>query len=160
MIGLHTLHRRAARVLPAALQTSEVLLPPLSQRELVALALPLRHRHSGAIGFRLSPATALAMRESSRAWFGMATRAREGIGRRAEALVYRPWRSLRLVLPESAMPQAGDAPSDMRQDEPVEVHVTHSVDGRARLLVIPSLRLAMYSWRDRQPSHRRRDRLR
>ncbi|HZF97894.1 MAG TPA: hypothetical protein VEY92_06555 [Pseudoxanthomonas sp.] len=100
------------------------------------------------------------MRESSRAWFGRATRAREGIGRRAEALVYRPWRSLRVVVPASAIPQAGEAPGDARQDEPIEVHVTHSVDGRARLLVIPSLRLAMYSWRDCQRSHGRRDRLR
>ena len=149
MIGLHTLHRRAARVLPAALRTSGLLLPPLSRWELFALALPLRHRHSGVIRFRLDPATALAMRESPRAWFGMATRAREGIGRRAEALAYRPWRSLRVVLSARAMLQIGDAPGDMRQDEPVEVHVTHSVDGRARLLVIPSLRLAMYSWRDR-----------
>ncbi|HZF97893.1 MAG TPA: hypothetical protein VEY92_06550 [Pseudoxanthomonas sp.] len=55
MIGLHTLYRRAARVLPAALQTCEVLPPPLSQRELVSLVLPLRHRHSGTIGFPTQP---------------------------------------------------------------------------------------------------------
>ncbi len=162
MIGLHTLHTRAARVLPAALRTCAVLSPPLSHSDLVELVLPLRHRGSGVIRFRLCADAERAMRDPAADPTDAPLRAREGLGRRAAALVYAPWRLLHVALPAGAASPAdqssggGPAPADAR----VEVHVTRSVDGRARLVVIPALHVAIYSWWDRGCGGRRRERLR
>lgn len=128
MLDPDTLHRRARRVLPDKIETREVVIDAVDENRLAALLLPLRHRHRGAILFRLAPATLAALASRSLSFLQDARRAREGLGRRSAPLAYGAWTRV--------------------SDGNAACFRTASRDGRASLTLVPVAGLAVYAWDD------------
>ncbi len=143
MLSLHTVHRRAARVLPEVVQTSGVIGDAIQPDQLAALLFPLRRKSSGAIRFRLSNATADALGSQPMQCLRQATQARAALGRRREPFRYRPWRMVRVPACWLELAGAGHV-----AHASVEAYFTTKTDGKALVVVIPSALLAVYFWKD------------
>ena len=143
MLDLSTLHRRAAKVLPEVLQTSGVVPESEDQNALAALLFPLRRKSSGSLRFRLSATVIEAMAPDPLAYLGQALRARQGLGRRQAPFLYRRW--CKASIPELAICDVRNKPA---RPESGAVYFTAKSDGKALLLVVPDLRLALYLWND------------
>lgn len=144
MLNPCTLHRRAARVLPQAIQTCGTLHEALPQSTLAALLFPLRRRSSGAILFRLAESTVAAMTDDPMRYLAHATEARQRLGRHRPRFLYRPWR--RALLPGAwALALAGQTGG---MAAAVEAWFTAKTDGKALLVLVPETRLAAYLWND------------
>lgn len=143
MLDLSTLHRRATKVLPEVIQTSGVVPASEEPGALAALLFPLRRKSSGSLRFRLSAMVIEAMAADPLAYLEQALRARQGLGRLQTPFAYRPWR-------KASIPRL--APSNARADSTrtgsCAVYFTTKSDGRALLLVVPEMRLAIYLWND------------
>lgn len=142
MLDLSTLHRRAAKVLPEVLQTSGVVPASEEPDALAALLFPLRRKSSGSLRFRLSATAIEAMSADPLTYLNQALRARQGLGRRQAPFLYRRWR--KASIPDLTV-------ADVRKPARPEsgtVYFTSKSDGKALLLVVPDLRLALYVWND------------
>ncbi|WP_368562070.1 hypothetical protein [Pseudoxanthomonas sp. UTMC 1351] len=144
MLDLFTLHRRAIKVLPPAIQTSEVVAED-DPRSLSKLLFPLRRRSSGAVVYRLTEEAVSAMANDPLVYLKDAVQAREGLSRRCAPFAYRDWRKAWLPagwasawMPKVAAPIPGA----------VEAYFTAKTDGKALLVVVPTQRLAFYIWCD------------
>jgi hypothetical protein len=142
MLDLSTLHRRACKVLPEVLQTSGVVQESEEPSALAALLFPLRRKSSGSLRFRLSAAVIEAMAAQPLAYLDQALRARQGLGRRQAPFLYRRWR--KASIPDMNI---ADARKSARPESGV-VYFTSKSDGKALLLVVPDLRMALYIWND------------
>ena len=147
MLDLATLHRRASKVLPEVIQTSGVVAADKDPHALAALLFPLRRKSSGSLRFQLSAATLKAMATEPLAYLENATRARQGLGRRQAPFTYRPWR--RALVPGMAVPHARNGKEGTGS---CVVYFTSKSDGKALLMVIPELRMAVYLWNDHDPA--------
>ena len=143
MLDLSTLHRRAAKVLPEVLQTSGVVPASEESGALAALLFPLRRKSSGTLRFRLSAIVIDAMAQDPLAYLEHALRARQGLGRRQTPFAYRPWRKA-----SSPRLTPSNARADSTGPESCAVYFTAKSDGRALLLVVPEMRMAIYLWND------------
>lgn len=149
MVNVQTLHRRAARVLPEVIGTSGVLLENAEQNQLAAMLFPLRRKSTGAVLFRISTETTMAMGGRPLAYLKEAMRAREGLGRRCAPFAYREWRSARIPAHwvSTMAPDAVEEASDS-SDGSLQVFFTVKTDGKALLVLLPGARLVAYVWRD------------
>ena len=143
MLDLPTLHRRASKVLPGVIQTSGVVPAARDPYALAALLFPLRRKSSGLLCFQLSAITLQAMAADPLAYLEQATQARQGLGRRQAPFTYRRWRMA--LIPGMAISNVFD---EMSGIDSCAVYFTSKSDGKALLLVIPELRLAVYLWND------------
>lgn len=143
MLDLSTLHRRAVKVLPEVLQTSGVVPASEEPCALAALLFPLRRKSSGSLRFRLSATVIEAMSADPLAYLEQALRARQGLGRRQAPFLYRRWR--KASIPGTAIADARNNPA---RPESGAVYFTSKSDGKALLLVVPDLRIALYLWND------------
>lgn len=130
MLDLATLHRRACRVLPPQIDTCRIVLDVAGEAGLMALLLPLGHRHRGTILFELSSSTRQALGTCPLVLLQNACVAREGLARHGAPLAYEAWRPL---------PQGSS-----------NGFITRSRDGRVRLQLDPAQGLALYAWDDRR----------
>lgn len=145
MVTTHALHKRATRVLPEVIQTSGVLLPDCGESGLEALLFPLRRKSSGSLMFRISTDSFARFSNNPVDFLMQATRAREGIGRRAEPFEYRPWRKA-IYLFAGADEENRHAVKQRAQD--IEVYFTTKTDGKALLVLVPEDRMLIYVWND------------
>lgn len=129
MLDVATVHRRARRVLPAQVHTRGVVLYACDAPTLCALLMPLAHRRSGRIVFRLEDDTLHALASRPMALLHAATQAREGLHPRVAPFEYAPW---------CAMQHDGAA-----------CFLTARRDGRATLALWPAQQQAVYAWNDR-----------
>lgn len=129
MLDLASLHRRARRVLPPPVESSEVVVDACDASTLCALLLPLRHRRQGRIVFRLAPDTVRGLGRKPLDYLQDAVRAREGLGRRRTPMRYTAWRQ-----------GGGDGGA---------CFYAYSLDGRAALVLLPASAMAIYAWDDR-----------
>jgi hypothetical protein len=143
MLDLPTLHRRASKVLPEVIQTSGVVQAAHDPHALAALLFPLRRKSSGSLRFQLSSATLKAMATDPLTYLEQATQARQGLGRRQAPFTYRHWR--KALIPGMAISHTGN---ERKCTGSCVVYFTSKSDGKALLLVIPDLRLAVYLWND------------
>ena len=143
MLDLSTLHRRAAKVLPEVLQTSGVVPASEEPGALAALLFPLRRKSSGSLRFRLSATAIEAMSADPLTYLEQALRARQGLGRRQTPFAYRPWR--KASIPDLMVADSRNKPA---RPESGVVYFTTKSDGKALLLVVLDLRLALYLWND------------
>jgi hypothetical protein len=149
MVNMHTLHRRAARVLPEVIKTSGVLLEGAGQDELAAMLFPLRRKSTGAVLFRISTEMAEAMGREPLVYLREATRAREGLGRRRAPFAYREWRRAWIPVRWISTISRDHAEQSPRSiDGSVQAYFTTKTDGKALLVVIPDKHMAAYVWRD------------
>ncbi len=149
MLNVQTLHRRAARVLPEVIKTSGVLLEDAGQNELAAMLFPLRRKSTGAVLFRISAEMIDAMGNQPLTYLKEAMRAREGLGRRCAPFAYKEWRAARLPAQwvSAISPNRAEQAPDSR-DGWLQLFFTTKTDGKALLVVLPSVRLLAYVWRD------------
>lgn len=141
MVNAQTLHRRAARVLPAVIGTSGVIPEPTREEDLAALLFPLRRKSSGTVMFRLSYETRQAMGDKPLAYLRNATRAREGLGRSRPPFAYGPWKSASIPLPGPGQMASGAV-------APLRVFFTRKTDGKAWMVVVPAEGWLLYAWHD------------
>ena len=144
MASAYRLHHRAARVLPEVIKTSGVLIEENGQRELAAMLFALRRKSSGAMLYRLSPATVEAMAHSPLEYLAGATRSRQtfpGDG----YLEYHPWRATRIWKKWLPLVSQGGADSAVA---PAMAYFTTAKQGYAVIVVVPDACLAAYLWRD------------
>lgn len=144
MLSPGTLHRRAVRVLPQAIQTCGTLHEALPQCTLAALLFPLRRRSSGAILFRIAESTVAAMAGDPTRYLAHATEARQCLSRHRPRFLYRPWRMA--TLPGTWVSVLAGQAGDMAGA--VEAWFTTKTDGKALLVLLPERRLAAYLWND------------
>jgi hypothetical protein len=144
MLDHFTLHRRAARVLPPAIRTSQVVAED-DPGALAKLLFPLRRKSNGVLVYRLTEAAASAIADDPLAYLKDAVRAREGVSRRRAPFAYRAWRK---VLLRTEWTTAWLPPAGHRIPSAIEVYFTVKTDGKALLAVIPGQRLAFYLWCD------------
>jgi len=144
MLDHFTLHRRATKVLPPAIRTSGVVADDDSYA-LAKLLYPLRRRSSGVLVYRLAEEAALAMADDPLAYLKDAVQAREGLSRRRTPFAYRGWRKVVLPSGWTATWLPGAAHMLSRA---TEAYFTAKTDGKALLVVIPTLRLTFYVWCD------------
>jgi hypothetical protein len=144
MLDHFTLHRRAVKVLPPAIQTSGVVAAD-DPCALAKLLFPLRRKSSGALVYRLTEEAVSAMANEPLIYLRDAVQAREGLSRRRAPFAYRDWRKAMLPagwanawLPKAIEPAPGAT----------EACFTVKTDGKALLIVIPAQRLAFYLWCD------------
>ena len=142
MLDLSTLHRRATKVLPEVIQTSGVVPASEEPGALAALLFPLRRKSSGSLRFRLSATAIDAMAPDPLAYLEQALRARQGLGRRQAPFLYRRWRKASIPVMNIADARMPPRP------ESGAVYFTSKSDGKALLLVVPDLRMALYLWND------------
>ena len=143
MLDLATLHRRASKVLPEVIQTSGVVQAAHDPRALAALLFPLRRKSNGSLRFQLSATTLQAMATDPLVYLEQATQARQGLGRRQAPFTYRHWR--KALVPGMAI---SPARNEKEGTGYCVVYFTSKSAGKALLLVIPDLRLAIYLWND------------
>ncbi len=125
MLDLASLHRRASRVLPAALQTSGLLLREATSARIARLLLPLGHVRRGSLRFVLAGATVERVARSPIACLQQARQPRD-----PARPGYGPWQAY------------GQGPG-LR-------YVSQRLDGHAALCLLPARRLLVYAWDDRR----------
>ena len=151
MLDAQSLHRRAVRALPQAVQTAGVWQAPTDPAALSALLFPLRRKPAGSLLLQLSDATCLALAQDPLRYLQQATAARQGLGRRQEPCRYRPWRSAWIPASMLSLPVQSLEGSE-RHPDPARRWLacfTTRTDGKALLLVAPAAGLALYAWNDR-----------
>ena len=129
MLDLASLYRRASRVLPAALQTSGLLLREATPARIARLLLPLGHVRRGSLRFVLAAATLERLAHSPGACLQQARQPRD-----RACPGYGPW-------------QAYGQGRGLR-------YVSQRRDGHAALCLLPARRLLVYAWDDRRAIRR------
>ena len=133
MLDLASLHRHASRVLPAALQTTGVLLRDATPARIAGLLLPLRHVRRGSLRFVLAGSTMARLANAPSASLQQARQPRD-----PACPGYGPWR--------------------VHGEGRGVRYVSQRLDGRAVLCVIPARQLLVYAWHDRPLPESRGDR--
>lgn len=142
---MQTLHQRAQRVLPAAIQTTALLLQGGADVARAALLPPLRRHRGGALLMRLAEPAAHALRCAPWRFLQGATCARAALSRRGYPQQYHPWRAMRVTAQWIAA-TCGVPP--ICQPGYPRVFFTSSIDGRALLVVVADAMCVTYRWRD------------